>query len=502
MPGRALILTLSIYVSASIRGADLPPDPVVTLAQILATKGTITAADVASVTAVSTSTRVRVLASILQGKGLLNESELAEVWSGSASAARSPMIPPTVAEARAPQTVVPRLQPTPAATTSIPVTTKESVAVSMYGTVLLNAFFNTAPTNIQDIPLAAIKQGTDLTGGDKNFGMTARQTRIGLRLHATNVARATLSGEFEFDMVGGKTPLANGIHMDIFRLRLAYGRLDWKRVAFEAGQDWAIFSPLNPTSYAAYAIPEFSESGNPWIRTPQIRGEFTRGAKEATHWLFQLAALDPNIGDNPLAPFSTSRQPGIGERGRMPALESRVAWTYKPHQRAYTIGLSGHYGRGKNFGIVNGVPAFPPVDSWGVNLDYSLPFSRRFNLTGEAFVGRALGMFSVTGGETIGVVRGPGEHGVESRGGWIQAQFDLSRRWQLNLAYGLEVPNASQLVVGSRWRNQTYMGNLIFKLTPNVIFAGEYRRLLTDYRNQPFGNERGDHVNLAVGYIF
>src|SRR5215471_5946187 len=220
MPGRALILTVSIYVSASIRAADLPPDPVVTLAQILATKGIITAADVASVTAASTSRRVSVLTSILQGKGLLNESEWAEVWSESAGAARSPRIPPTVTPARAPQTVVPQPQPTPATTTSIPVTTKEGVAVSMYGTVLLNAFFNTAPTNIQDIPLAAIKQGTDLTGGDKNFGMTARQTRIGLRLHATNVARATLSGEFEFDMVGGKTPLANGIHMDIFRLRL------------------------------------------------------------------------------------------------------------------------------------------------------------------------------------------------------------------------------------------------------------------------------------------
>jgi hypothetical protein len=34
---------------------------------------------------------------------------------------------------------------------------------------------------------------------------------------------------------------------------------------------------LNPASYAAYAIPEFSESGNPWIRLPQLRGEFTSG---------------------------------------------------------------------------------------------------------------------------------------------------------------------------------------------------------------------------------
>lgn len=42
----------------------------------------------------------------------------------------------------------------------------------------------------------------------------------------------------------------------------------------------------------------------------------------------------------------------------------------------------------------------------------------------------------------------------------------------------------------------------MFKLAPSVNFAWEYRRLLTDYRNQIFGNERGDNVNVAAVYIF
>jgi hypothetical protein len=46
------------------------------------------------------------------------------------------------------------------------------------------------------------------------------------------------------------------------------------------------------------------------------------------------------------------------------------------------------------------------------------------------------------------------------------------------------------------------MGNLMYNLTSNVTFAWEYRRLLTDFRNQPFANERGDHVNLAIVYMF
>jgi len=451
----------ALLLCASVLAADPPAeDPAVALARILAAKGAISTADLSAVTAAAD--RVGALAAILRAKGLLNDAELAQF---------RPAPPPApVVNAAAPK---PAQEPAPHPT------------LSAYGTILMNAFYNTAATNIQDVPLFASKQGADPTGGDKNFGMTARQTRLGLKYQQPNVAGARLSGQFEFDLFGGKTPLGNGMDMDIFRLRLAFGRLDWKHVAFEAGQDWALFAPLNPTSLAGFAIPDFSTSGNPWIRLPQLRAEFSGGS-----FLWQVAALDPNMGDYPTGTFSTSRQPGIGERGRMPAVESRVAWS---HSHA-TLGLSGHYGRGKNTPV--------GVDSWGVAGDYSIPLTRYFTLTGEAFEGRALGIFSVTSGESVGAVGTPGAHGVESRGGWSQLQFNPVRQWQLNLAYGLEVPNAVQLPAGNRWRNQTYMGNVIFKLTPSVNFALEYRRMLTDYRNQQAANERGDHVNLAVGYIF
>ncbi len=251
---RVLVVTMcTMWSGAWIHAADPPADTAVALAQILKARGIVTAADVASVTAAAANARTNVLAQILQRKGLLNESEIASIWNGSSTALAA-------------KPVTPQPAPAGARTVDIPVTTHEGVGVSLYGTLLLNAFYNTASTNIQDVPLFAIAQGSDPTGGDKDFGMTARQTRLGLRLHRTNVAGATLSGQFEFDLFGGKTPFANGMDMDIFRLRLAYGHLDWKHVGFEAGQDWAIFAPLNPTSFAAYAIPEFAESGNPWIR--------------------------------------------------------------------------------------------------------------------------------------------------------------------------------------------------------------------------------------------
>jgi hypothetical protein len=84
----------------------------------------------------------------------------------------------------------------------------------------------------------------------------------------------------------------------------------------------------------------------------------------------------------------------------------------------------------------------------------------------------------------------------------MQAQYNFTRQWQVNLGYGIETPTASELPVGNRWRNQNYMGNLMYRLSNNLTFSWEYRRVLTDFRNQTFGNERGDHVNLAVVFIF
>jgi hypothetical protein len=477
----------------AVFAADPAEDPAVALARILAAKGTISASELSSVEAASTNDRVAALAAILERKGVLSGAEVAQL--------RGPAIPVQTVAAVKPPPPPPPPQTRTSQTPEIPVRTHVGPAVSLYGTILFNAFYNTALNNIEDLPLLLTPR-TAPSVGDKNFAMTARQTRLGLRLAQDNVVGAKLSGDFEFDLFAGKTPLTNGVDMDIFRLRLAYGRLDWKHVAFEAGQDWVIFAPLNPISYALYAIPEFSASGNLWNRLPQIRGEYKTGESDGNRFLWQVAAIDSNVGDYPVIPFSTSRQPLIGERGRMPALESRVAWSDRVKDHDLTIGLSGHYGRGQNFGVIDAINRFTPVDAWGVALDYIVPVTHFLNLTGEAFEGRALGIFSATAGEAVGAVGTPGEHGVESRGGWIQAQFSFAKRWQLNLGYGLEVPNASELPVGNHWRNQTYMGNVIYNLTRSVLFALEYRRMLTDFPNESFANARGDHINLAVGYIF
>src|SRR5260370_28039497 len=146
----------------------------------------------------------------------------------------------------------------------------------------------------------------------------------------------------------------------------------------------------------------FGSAGNCGRGERHLRGKYRGGQSIKSHFLWQMSANDPNVGDYPPNLFSTARQPGIGERGRMPMMENRFAWTSKVDDRDFTVGVSGVYGRGKNFGTIGSINVHQPVDSWGVALDYSLPFTGRFNLTGEAFVGRPFGIFSGTNAEPVG----------------------------------------------------------------------------------------------------
>lgn len=496
-------IILAAWVCVLSLAAFAEDDPASVLARILAEKGTLSNSELARVEGTASAQRVSALTAILVNKGLLNDGDLAKLAQAPAvRPATEPMhVVPAVLTSGPP---APSQGPTKSAAPepAPPVTAQSKLPLTVYGTLLFNAFYNTALTNIEDIPLLAGKQGSDPFGNDKNFGMTARQSRIGLRYQGPLIGSARLSGQVEVDFLGGKAAFGNGINMDLIRLRLALGRVDWRHFSLVAGQDWSIFAPLNPTTLAEFAIPGLSGSGNAWIRMPQIRAEFHNDLSEKTKILFQLAAVDPNMGDYNTAVFSSGRTPGIGERGRFPGIESRLGLTTRASERDFSFGLSSHYARGKNAGNAGPAVVQTGVDSWGVALDYTLPVTKMLALTGEWYEGRALGIFSVSTGQAILPVGTAGQHGVESRGGWSQAQLNFNPKWQMNLAFGIDADVNRNLRTGDRNKNQTYMANVIYKYTPAVNFAWEWRRFLTNWKNQQAANEIGDHFNLGIAYIF
>ncbi len=449
----------------------------------------------------------------MREKGVLDSADLAKlsvpalqtdgqssahgVTAGPSSA--SPSAAPTSVAASSPNAASVPQQAEPAEHAEA--NTGKHIPVTIYGTLLLNAGFDGAGLNLNDAGSVVDKPGSSTTATNQSFFETPRQTRFGIRLNPTEVAGAQLTGAFEMDAYSGVAPFADGINMGLFRIRLAYGRMDWHNVALEIGQDWSIFAPLNPTSLAMYAVAEFNASGNPWIRLPQIRLEAKQTLNAGNRLLYQIAASDPDDGDFSET-FTGTRPPGAGELGRMPAIESRLAWSVSDGDRDFTLGFSGRYGHGKNIGTLDNVTVSQPVDSWGTAVDYSLPFSSVFNVTGEAYIGRALGIYDVALGESVGTVGTPGGHGVLSRGGWVQTQFNLDKHWQLNAGYGIDQPSAYDLPVGSRFRNENIFANFIYSLTSNVQWSLEYRRLLSYYRDQAFATGRANQFTLSAAYLF
>ena len=386
-----------------------------------------------------------------------------------------------------------------------PMTTMSKIPVKIYGSILFNANYLSKGANTIDIPLFPQKRGTSSDQNHQNFNTTLRQTRFGLRYEGNIFQDAKLIGVFEFDLLGGKPAFANGVNFDIFRLRLAYGRIDWAKDSLEAGQDWAVFAPLNPTSLASYAIPGFSTSGNLWNRMPQIRYEHREGGR--TKFIFTTALLDPNAGDSSGNP--AVRVIGLGERGSLPAFEMRLGFTRPSHGKEISAGVSGHYSR--LLGVAGnpvGTTLRSPIDSYGVSGDANLWFSSGFRITGEAFHGRALGIFSGDVAQSA-VVIGGRARGINSTGGWAELHGEAPTSYQgslknlsANFGYGVENNRDKDLIAGIRKRNQTFMVNGQYKFTPSFTFALEYRRVLTDWFREPSSDQKLNWASLGFLYSF
>ncbi len=491
------------------------------LVRLLQSKGIITEQEAASLSAaVSPAEAEQKLVKLLLSKGVISQQEYDQMKSalGASSAADGSPAPRVVAVSHVTAAPVAdssrvtgetaRKEPVsaePQAQTEGPMTTQSKIPVKIYGNILFNATFADRGANTIDIPLFPQKRGTPADQNHQNFSTTLRQTRFGLRYEGKIFGDAKLTGVFEFDLLGGKPAFANGANFDIFRLRLAYGRVDWTHDSFEAGQDWAVFSPLNPTTLATYAIPGFSTSGNLWNRIPQIRYEHREGEK--SKFIFTAALLDPNAGDSAGNP--AARVIGLGERGSLPAFETRLGFTTPTHGKETSGGVSGHYSRLLAApGNPAGTTVLGSIDSYGVSGDLNAWLTSGLRVTGEIFHGRALGIFSGNIAQSA-VVIGGRAHGINSTGGWVELHGEAPtgyqgswKKFSANFGYGIEDNRDEDLIFGIRKRNQTYMINGQYKFAPNFTFALEYRRVLTDWFRQPFADQKMNWAGLAFLYSF
>lgn len=507
------IVSLAYQGSAQLQNDNSQGNPLVRLLQ---SKGIITEQEAAVIIEASSPAQAeRRLAELLVSKGLITRQEYDQMLlireASNASApgvitaanhvSQGPFVDSASTSVEAQKEDASPAQPQDEGI----VTTLSKLPIKIYGSLLFNANYLSDGANTIDVPLFAQKQTNSSDQNHQNFNATLRQSRFGLRYESKIFKGAKLTGVFEFDLLGGKPAFPNGVNFDLFRLRMAYGRIDWANDSLEAGQDWAVFAPLNPTSLASYAIPGFSTSGNLWNRMPQIRYEHREG--ETSKLIFTTAVLDPNAGDSSGNP--AVRVIGLGERGSLPAFEGRLGFTTPSHGKESSAGVSGHYSR--LLGVLDnpaGTTFRSPIDSYGISADANFWLSSGVRITGEAFHGRALGIFSGNIFQSA-VVIGGRARGINSTGGWFELHGEAPTGYKgtlknvsVNLGYGIEDNRDQDLLVGLRKRNQTYMVNGQYRFSPNFTFALEYRRVLTDWFREPSANQQLNWVSLGYLYSF
>jgi hypothetical protein len=375
--------------------------------------------------------------------------------------------------------------------------------VKLSGIALLNLFGNSGTVDSLDVPNLAL--APSVTGSSGSVGATLRQSEIGLEAYGPTLAGAQVSGNVNFDFMGGFSNASNGVTDNVVRLRTSTIRLDWAKTSVVGGQDAPFFSPLSPTSFASLGYPALADAGNLWTWIPQVRVEHRFTVSGADSLLLQEGLLDPLSGQPPYSQYY--RTPQAGEQSRIPAFGSRVAWTHGTGEHAVTLGVGGYYSR-QNYG------AGRTTDAWAGTADWNIPLGNRLALSGELYRGRALGGLGAAEGRSV-LFDGPQSNpaselvGLEEVGGWAQLKLKMTETVEFNAAYGQDNPFTRDLryfyaptsyAYSSIAKNQNTLFNVIYRPRGDLLFALEYRFLDTlATTNQT--NAAGT-VNLSMGFLF
>jgi hypothetical protein len=355
---------------------------------------------------------------------------------------------------------------------------EHKLPVQLTGTVLFNAFSNGRYSNGQLNPVVAAP-----VAGQSNGGGTLRQSIIGFRFDGPEVlGGAKTSGTLLLDLFGGTGTALNQL------VRLRVGTLDiaWKNTTLTFGQDKPIVAQRDPDSLAQVGLSPLTGAGNLWLWAPQFRVEQRIALGERSGFRAQGSVYQTDESANPVP----SEYAGTVSPAR-PGLEGRFEWW-------------GEYA-GKRFEIAPGFHASDShvagttVPSRIFTVDWLLRPLPAVDFTGTFFQGENTG---VIGGLRQGISFSPGElpHGTHSTGGWAQLAVRATPRISFHVYGGQQDDRNSDFYGNAIAKNQTYAGNVMYRLGSNLLTSFEVSRVLTTYLKT--GTTWNTHYDLALAYLF
>ncbi|MGB7554884.1 MAG: hypothetical protein WBM04_10960 [Candidatus Korobacteraceae bacterium] len=312
-------------------GAVISP----TLVDLLVKKGILTTSEANSLRNTSGSAGMQQLLLLLKAKGVVNDSEAAELKSAadadtvhslvdteSGPTQSASLTTPGSGQAAAPKevagpVVIPAIAPVRVLPIDAPI--KEglapalklgAVSVTPYGFIKATTAYDSSQPHGDDFPLPGFISPDTGPNNNPEYHLKARSTRFGSKFEWPDVSKSvTVTGQVEADFEGNFSEVDNrnvsSYRSSALQLRLAYGRIDWSAkpntdIFFEAGQDWTIFGSsammnlFETTFFGAYW-------GNVYERAPQMRLGFIQKLGGSRNWKFspEFALMTPLEGNLP-----------------------------------------------------------------------------------------------------------------------------------------------------------------------------------------------------------
>jgi hypothetical protein len=356
------------------------------------------------------------------------------------------------------------------------VESNSKMPVRIFGTVLSTTFFNSGKANWLDNPTTASAPAGAATG---TISSSLRQTRLGAIVEGPRIGSLRASGFVAADFFGGSPAFQTSPLFGLPRLVYGYVRLEGSRTALEAGQDQMILAPRNPTSVAAFALPDLYQAGNLYMRAPQLRVERQLVNSDQGEVELTVGMVAPVGG----YPTSDSGAPA-SDRWARPAAQARIVWRAPSRLQekdiGWELGLSGHYGRARY--------ATETASSWAEAFDFDA-HRGRLGLAGEGFIGQNI--------EALGGSIG---QPAKSLGGYLEGRLRATRRLQFNAGFGTDQITRQYVSAVPLKKNSGLYANSIFQFTPEFTTSFEYRWLAST----PFTGtvKHNNHLDLAFAYSF
>lgn len=377
------------------------------------------------------------------------------------------------------------------------------------GLVLFNGFLNRGVGDNLDLPEVALRPSATSASG--SLGASFRQTVLGLQGFGPNVAGARTSASVNFDFFSDESYSNYGTSAGTVRMRTADITMTWPQDVLQFGMSAPLISPLSPDSFATVAEPSLAGAGNLWTWAPQLRYAHQFSDPTSAH-----VQLEFGLWDSAAAGYNSNqlfRTASPAENSELPALETRLSYN-NPHGNGLQVGLSGYYSR-QSYPHYAGYSGTEHLDSWATAIDWRVPLTPHFELSGEGYRGRSLG--GLGGGVYKDAIAGidpvtglPDLHGLNAVGGWAQWKTRFSQVLEWDVSMGLDdgfardfravIQSPSASVTQLRARNRMAVANVIYRPRTYLIFSPEYRRIWSSQIN---GSTSTMNIfTLSVGYQF